>query len=914
MKVRTIRIVGLMGLLFLVNVTRGEDALYEGFRDPPAQARPFVRWWWNGNCITEKEILRELDLLKAAGIGGVEINPIAMHERADTQSIQPVSWLSDEWNRLAKVAVDGAHQRGMIADMIVGSGWPFGGQFLSPEKTIKGIRLKKITLEGPRDATLLPADLKITERGRFQVQEIPEECVFIRLIPEPLDDLNRCLDFTSHLDARGGLKCHVPPGKHTLVAGWLQRRFREVMHGAPGADGPVLDHYNRQAVETYLNRMSDTLGPVLGGTLGPAVRALFCDSIELSGANWTTDLAQEFKRRRGYDLDPYLPFVLDAKLPAGSAAVLDRLKRVRYDFSKTLVELYHERFVYPYHQWCHRNKTLSRYQSYGHPWLMGMLDGYLIPDIPEGDTWLYNNWQGLDEIRFAVWNKYASSGGHLANRSLIGCEAVTNTSGVFRATLAYIKQACDLSYITGVNHLILHGFNYSPPEIPFPGWIRYGTYLNENNPWWPYFRLWADYSARLSHVLQQSRAQIDIAILGPEADIWSEHGLDRGPFVHQPDYLHYLWQAIHQNGCSADYISETILRDGHVNQGALQFGPMTYDTLILANVTTLQVESARTILRFVERGGKLICIDTIPTRSPALINAADNDAQVQDLFNRIMSHRGRNVYQVGAPQIKTITSWAQRTLNEVQVERAVTIEPPNPRLFQIHHKHEDRDIFFFVNMYQDRFSSFRATFAVDGATPWRWDPETGERSVYDISGTIRLAPLESLLLVFEDQSGLVPPKHRIDEARFQEIEGPWTLECQPVQGDPWKETVPNLFDLGHSSDQRFSTFGGTLVYKVDFETQDDWHVLDLGKVYGLAQVTLNGHDVGTRWWGPPRYDPGKALRQGCNHLEIRMPTVLANYCRSLQDNPMAHVWTQKQQHNESIGLLGPVRLYRIQTE
>jgi len=131
------------------------------------------------------------------------------------------------------------------------------------------------------------------------------------------------------------------------------------------------------------------------------------------------------------------------------------------------VELFQERFVYPFHNWCKANGTQSRYQAYGHPWLMGMLDGYMVPDIPEGDTWLFNNWMGLDEIRYAVWNKYASSGAHLTGKPLIGCEAMTNTKGVFSATLEYIKQAGDLTFITGCNHFVLHGFNYPGPKTTF---------------------------------------------------------------------------------------------------------------------------------------------------------------------------------------------------------------------------------------------------------------------------------------------------------------------------------------------------------------------------------------------------------------------------------------------------------------
>ncbi len=81
---------------------------------------------------------------------------------------------------------------------------------------------------------------------------------------------------------------------------------------------------------------------------------------------------------------------------------------------------------------------------------------------------------------------------------------MTNTQGVFKASLEEIKQHDDMNFITGINHSILHGFNYSPPEAGFPGWIRYGAYFSEQNPWWPYLHKWVDYNARLSFVFQNS--------------------------------------------------------------------------------------------------------------------------------------------------------------------------------------------------------------------------------------------------------------------------------------------------------------------------------------------------------------------------------------------------------------------------
>ena len=95
---------------------------------------------------------------------------------------------------------------------------------------------------------------------------------------------------------------------------------------------------------------------------------------------------------------------------------------------------------------------------------------------------------------------------------------------VFTATLEFLKLGSDHSVFSGITHSVFHGFNYSPPEAPFPGWIRYGAYYNENNTWWPYLRHFMDYKGRLSAVLQQADMYTDIGVLPPLSDMWSTMG------------------------------------------------------------------------------------------------------------------------------------------------------------------------------------------------------------------------------------------------------------------------------------------------------------------------------------------------------------------------------------------------------
>ncbi|MEI6178819.1 MAG: glycosyl hydrolase, partial [Verrucomicrobiota bacterium] len=607
-----------------------EDKLYEAFLNPPAEARPFVRWWWNGDCVTEKELLRELDLLKAAGIGGVEINPIAMPGGATPSQTPALEWLSPEWNRMAAVATRGAKERGMIADMIVGSGWPFGGRFLKSGETIQAIGVASRTLKGPAVFKGTLTKLMKAPSVRAAVTDAAKpRLMYLRLVPKSATRIDECIDLANAVKPDGTVEFQIPAGEHTLHTGTWQESFTSVIHGAPGSDGQVLNHLNQAAVEGYLKRMSDKLGPALGGKLGDSLRAMFCDSIELSGTNWTTDFSDEFQRRRGYALEPWYPFALYDPhqgymdyLP-DDAKFANEVRRVRYDFNKTFIELFHERFIRVFHAWCRDNGVLSRYQAYGGPSLMDMLSGYLIPDIPEGDNWIFHppgNQLPLNQIRYAVWNKYASSAAHLTGKRLTSCEAMTNLRGVFQATLEYIKLAGDLNMMTGVNHFVLHGFNYSPPEAGFPGWVRYGTYFNEQNPWWPHFRKWTDYTARLCSILQSSQAKAEIAILGPTADVWSKAGLERQGFIHTPWYLHLVWQAFQQNGCTADYVNGSILHNATFKDGKILHGPMAYNLLVVANVKSLEPETARAIEQYAKAGGKIAFVGNAPDQSAGMQN------------------------------------------------------------------------------------------------------------------------------------------------------------------------------------------------------------------------------------------------------------------------------------------------------
>ncbi len=761
-------------LLVLPASSTGDDGLFAEFQNPPSRFRPFVRWGWNGGCVTEAEVLRELDLMKDAGIGGVEINTIAMPDSAvpgNRAGIRCLEWLSPEWNQVVRVTTQGARERDMTADLIVGSGWPFGGRFLAGAERTQRVRLVKLPLApiGTFEAQLEElAALK--ERRRDEI-EVGPRLVFLRAVPRRLTTFEPGIDLRSAVSADGMIRFPVPPGEYFLYAGILEEGHTFVKLGVPGADGPVLNHFDATAVRKYLDRMAGSLGPALGGRLGDALRATFVDSLELDFANWTGDLPAEFERRRGYGLMPYLPFVLDVGGEGDGTALADTVRRARYDFHRTIVELFQERFLATYAEWCRDNGVLSRVQAYGratHP-----IDGGLLIDIPEGESWL---WSDHDRItkRPTVVNRYVSSAARLAGKRLTSHEAMTNAVPAFRATLADMKLLLDMSVLTGVLHPIIHGFNNSPAEAGFPGWVRLGTWLNEQNPWWPRLRHFTDYSARLTTVLAQSDGQADLAILGPRADEWVRHVRLHQPFpeVAVPWYYYELPSALASAGYGSDFVSENVLRESTAEGGTLRFGPRTWKALLVLDAESVEPETARAIGRFALAGGTVLFVGRAPDRSPGLHEAESRDRSVREAIEAARAAGPERVAVVPAPEPgplgeldqtraplpdfarRQLLHWVVATLTAAALEPPVRIDAPHIDVGQLRHRVGEREIVFFANTSSTETVAFRASVASPDARPWRWDPETGARAPYPVEdGTsalwVHLEPSESLLLVFE---------------------------------------------------------------------------------------------------------------------------------------------------------------------
>jgi len=863
-------------------------------------------------------------------LGGVEINPIKFPPKTNDLGIPSVKWLCAEWIDVLQFTLNEAKSLGLSCNLIVGSGWPYGAEWLEFEERTQIVCLAVRKFKGPLDFEVSlfelfrEADPAVTSPyiGRRM------ELISVHLVPSPLNTIQD-LKSISVQECKENCKLSVGEGDFALYALVSINGFMEVINGAPGANGPVLNHYSKAAVDKFLDKMSSEVGPLAG-----KIRSFFTDSLELEGANWTSDMATEFEKRRGYDLLPYLPFVLLKTGAMGNASdpaygvelgkeLNETVKRIRYDFECTKTELLQERFVQRFITWCQQNKVQSRMQAYGrgyHP-----LDGSFGVDIPECETWIKNGLgTEMSEADYRVGraytmiNKYVSSAAHLQGKRIISCEELTNTDRVFNETLELLKVASDQSIISGVTNAVFHGFNYSPPMADFPGWVRYGTFFNEQNPWWANISLFTTYRARLTAVFGQAEMFADIAILPPIADTWSRYGAQNEPFpsLIYPEYQTLIWESMHKNGNGCDYVSEKIIQNSVIQDGHLQFGTRKYHSLFLIKVASLEPATVRKMHDFIVGGGKILCIEECPYISSGWNNHAQRDEEVNRWMEKTKAYPDRFI-MLERPE-KDLTAWFSHIQGQYGLFPYVKIDRPDPFISQVYYQTKEADIFFFVNSNTEKSCMLDLTFQdkiIANKRAWLWNAETGERYILPMKGNtlnLEFAPAVSKLIVFDrtKKGALITALPTLDIKR-KPLSG-WMVEWRHINGTVQQTSMDELKDAKDIPE--YTAFCGTILYTTDLNMSDlnAFTFINLGKVHGVSELIVNGIACGIQWYGNRVYRVADKLSKGGNTIKIKVTTTMGNYMKSLKDNPVAQYWTnegKKNQALQSMGLLGPVIIY-----
>lgn len=700
--------------------------LRNSFASPPDDCRVMMRWWWFGPSVTKEELERELELMRAAGIGGVEVQTTYPLELDDaTRGVRNYAFLSDEHLDNLRFAAKRARELGLRFDLTLGSGWPYGGPSVPVGESAGMLRVTAAPIAEGEDSVALPG------------MEAGERFLAAFLVRNTRDGIES--EGAPQLsDVRDG-RLWLPrmEGPHAVLFFIASHTGQQVKRPAIGAEGFVVDHYDRQATENYLHAVGDRLMQAFGSHPPYAV---FSDSLEVYGSDWTRDFPEEFRRRRGYDLTPYLPELVGKDTPLAS--------NVRHDWGETLKELADENYLKPIREWADRRGARFRSQNYGTPPVT--LSSNALVGLPEGEGW---KWKEFSAVR------WASSANHLYGRQITSSETWTWLhSPAFRATPLDMKAAADAYFLEGSNQLIGHGWPYSPKSAEEPGWHFYaaGT-LNEHNPWWLVMSDVTRYLQRMSFLLRQGQSANDVALLLPTDDAWAQFKATlAGLLGERRASAAPLGASISVNQIVAAMLGEAIsqILDAGVNfdfmdAEAIEKVGVPYPILVLPGIERLPLSTYRKIELYARSGGIVIATRNVPSLAPGLKQSKTDTPGVQGISEHLFREPDARGHFLA-----TDTELA-RTLDQL-MKPDIALSPAAPGVGFVHRKLESADLYFLANTTNQTVHT-QAAFRVNARQVELWNAVSGETQILAAVSPIDLTllPYQSCVVVFSQQKSSV---------------------------------------------------------------------------------------------------------------------------------------------------------------
>ncbi len=743
----------------------------------------------------------------------------------------------------------------------------------------------------------------------------PVESAHQALMTAPAEQMvhrDSMVNISTSMKPDGSLSWDVPPGDWTIV------RFGYTPTGVtnhpapPEATGLECDKLSKAGLDASWNGMMQPLLDKLGPDSKVLVDCLI-DSYETGGQNWTPGMVAEFSRRRGYDPTPFLP-VLTGRV-VDSEEVTERFL---WDWRRTIADLFAENYFGYFAELCHKHGMKSLVEPYWGPF-EGLQSGSTA-DVPMGEFWSGGLWY--------TSLKLASSVGHIYGQPVIGAESFTGIPehGRWTDDPYSLKSTGDMAFTQGINRFIFHRYAHQPWMNRFPGMTmgQWGINLDRTNTWFEKAKPWMDYISRSQFLLQQGRFVADVAHFSGE----STPGFTRTAAVAVPRGYDY-------DGVNAEVLLKSSVKDHRL---VLPDG-MNYALLVLPAKDPLMTPAVLRKVRDLVAGGLTVMGDK-PTRSPSLQDYPNCDQQVNETAAELWADcDGTKVTEHTLGQGKIVSGKTIGDVFD-EMKLPTDFDDPTGQCIYLHREIDGSDEYFVsnqLNKYATVNCTFRVSGKVpelwhpdtgvietapvyeekDGRTAVRLqlDPvgsvfvvfrhsaagvshvvevldaskpaadgdvnSVGTAPAFDLrtagdgsvellqhaAGAVRLKNDAGKILQFADSAGVQTP-----------VSGGWNLAFPPNWGAPASIHLDQLISWTQHSDPGVKYFSGTATYvkRVTISRNASSIVLDLGRVKNIAQVSVNGKDLGILWKPPFRVDITDAVVDGPNTIQVQVTDLWPN--------------------------------------
>ncbi len=708
-----------------------------GFRNPPPGYGEVGFYWWVGDPLTRERLEWQLQQLEGKGVMGLQINYAHTDRGGLTYGLTMPSnpaLFSEPWWKLLDWFLPRARQSGMSVSLSdytlgIGQGWLID-ELLKEKPELEGAVLEQTT----RDAA--PGELQWPVHENT-ISIVAYELDGNRIKPGQSQDLRPFLKDRV-------LRWTVPDGPHRIVA----------VHVRPVK--PSLDPMHPESGAAYAKKFFGAFGDRYPAEAGKGLNFFFSDELEfrVQGRLWNARYADEFKRRKGYD-------VL-GELPALWHDIGPRTPKVRLDYSDVQVSLTEEGFFKPVFEW-HQQRGM----------IYGCDHGGRGRNVTEfGDYFRTQRWNqgpGCDQPglgRDLIKNKVASSISHLYQRPRVWLEGYygsgwgTSSEALTDATFANFAQ--------GQNLLTLHGLYYSTHG----GWWEWAPPCNHfRQPYWAHMGEFLLCVQRMSYLLSQGTHRCDAAVLYPVAAV--EADLNGGEAV-QTAFA--TGESLYARGIDFDFMDFESLDRATIADGRLHVSGESYRVLILPAMRAVRFSTLKKALEFQRAGGLVINVGAKP-------EASDREGRDDVELNAMV----RGLFDGGDNAVGTAAEVPNRIAKSLMPDFAVLT--PGAKSPNFMHRHiGDRDVFMVHGIEQGTECRFRVTGSAELWNPWTGNvrPLPVSRQTNEFTEIrMPLAAAEAQIVVFKPGSPEVDTAAPKPAWAELPIEGEWEFELKPTMDNRW---------------------------------------------------------------------------------------------------------------------------------
>ena len=841
------------------------------------EALPGARWWWLGSAVDEQNLTYNLEEYAKAGMGTVEITPIYGVQGNDANNIP---FLSQRWMQILQHTQNEGKRTGIEVDMNTGTGWPFGGPSVSIDDAATKAIFQSYDVEGGKDISLSIAventeDADVAKLSRVMAYK---------------SGTGECLNLTSKA-ADGTLKWNAPQGDWKIIVLYVGKTKQQVKRAAPGGEGYVMNHLDKNAVKRYLANFDKAFED--NNAAYP--HTFFNDSYEVYQADWTPDFLEQFAKLRGYKLEEHFPEFLNEERDETTARIVS-------DYRETISDLLINNFTKQWTAWAHSHGSITRNQAHGSP--ANLIDTYAAVDIPECEGFGLSQFhiKGLrQDSGYTKKNdsdlsmlKYASSAAHISGKQYTSSETFTWLTEHFRTSLSQCKPDMDLMFVSGINHMFFHGATYSPKEAEWPGWRFYASIdMSPNNSIWRDAPAFFEYIARCQSFMQMGKPDNDFLVYLPVYDMWEEQPGRLLMFtIHDmaqraPKFIKTI-NTITDCGYDVDYISDSFIKTTVFKDGQLiTSGGTAYKAIIVPGVKRMPTEVLQQLLKLADQGATVIFTENYPEDVPGYGKLEARRVAFKKLKARFPDVDFSKTTSSNFGKGKIICgSDYKSALAQSGVEAEALKTEYGLKWIR---RSNDSGHHYFISALKENDTEGWVTLAVPATDAMLFNPMTGEKGKAKLRQQDGMAEVylqlhsgESIILqTFENVlTDVAEYEYLKEQAISLSLDHGWKLS--------FIESAPNIngeFDIDTPKSwteidaENATTSMATGLYTTEVELPqikaDEW-ILDLGDVRESAKVRINGENVGTAYAVPYRLKVGKYLNSGKNKIEIEVTNLPAN--------------------------------------